>query len=310
MPALQNAHGNIDAERRLPRDNAALGMVRGELIHSAARHGTVDRMERRLQAEIETLRHRIASGVDFLRGVILSGVCRVGFVKNRNEKKSEEKREKKSKQDKERRTAYRKSDATLADKIKNNNRRIEKMILYIKNKLVTLRGSSTVKDESGEEAYKVKGRLVSVDCRKDITSLSGEVLFVVKNKVMDFFSTSSTFLCDASGNKLLTIAGYKDFAGSLQIRDCDKDLRIEGDFRGWDYRIYQDNAKIAFVHKNFNILRDSYALEIVDEAQDPAFLVGLCVAIDNVRDKMKKLRDSRSTTTTVSVGNDSYTYRG
>lgn len=184
------------------------------------------------------------------------------------------------------------------------------MILYIKNKIVTLRGSSTVKDESGSDVYQVKGRLISVDSRKDINTMSGETLYVVKNKVMDFFSTNSAYVCKANGEKILTLAGYKDFAGSIQIRDCDKDMRIEGDFRGWDYKIYLNNVKIAFVHKNFNLIRDSYALEIVDEAQDPAFLVALCIGIDNVRDKMKQDVESRSTTTTVSVGDDEHKYRG
>lgn len=51
------------------------------------------------------------------------------------------------------------------------------MKVFIKNKLVSIGGSSSVTDENGTDVFKVKGKAVSVTRKKYVCDLEDKVLF-------------------------------------------------------------------------------------------------------------------------------------
>ena len=69
------------------------------------------------------------------------------------------------------------------------------MKVYIKNKFISLGGSSTVVDENKQPLYKVKGKIISVTKKKKIKDMSGKTLFTVRNKWLNFF-THKAFIYD------------------------------------------------------------------------------------------------------------------
>ena len=78
------------------------------------------------------------------------------------------------------------------------------MKLYIKNKLISLGGSSTVKDENGNDLYKVKGKLFSIRRKKKIYDTNGQLLYIVKNKFFKWW-TKSAFVLDSHKQKIARI---------------------------------------------------------------------------------------------------------
>ena len=60
------------------------------------------------------------------------------------------------------------------------------MRLVIKNKWISLKGSSTVKDEQGNDVLKVEGKFWTVTHKKFIKDLEGNVHYVVRNKFWKF----------------------------------------------------------------------------------------------------------------------------
>ena len=48
------------------------------------------------------------------------------------------------------------------------------MKVYIKNKFMSLGGSSTVVDENKQPIYKVKGKIISITKKKKIKDMSGK----------------------------------------------------------------------------------------------------------------------------------------
>ena len=75
------------------------------------------------------------------------------------------------------------------------------MKLIIKNKLVSLRGNSIIKDEQGNNKYKVKGKLFSITHKKRIYDLDNKLLFTVRNKYWKFI-VNSAYIFDSEGNKI------------------------------------------------------------------------------------------------------------
>ena len=61
------------------------------------------------------------------------------------------------------------------------------MKVTIKNNFFSLGGSSTVKDESNNPVFKVKGKFFSITHKKRVCDLNGKVLYTVRNKWINWF---------------------------------------------------------------------------------------------------------------------------
>lgn len=160
------------------------------------------------------------------------------------------------------------------------------MILYIKNKLISLRGSSFVLDDKGNKVYSVKGKLLSITHKKKIYDQSGKLLYKIRNKWFNWF-VHKAYIYDSSNkkvaivkdkflnvNKEYFIIGYKD------------DIKIEGNFLSLKCNILKNGEIIGTINREFFTIRDSFELN-ADEENMP-FLVALVIAIDNIVDEKTK----------------------
>lgn len=159
------------------------------------------------------------------------------------------------------------------------------MELYIKNKIFSLRGSSTVNDENGNPHYFVKGKVFSLRRKKQVQNAEGKLLYGVQNRFFNLF-LHAAYITDANGQKILRVRRkFSLVHRSFTVEGFGGDqYRIDGDFFGFDFLIYRNNLPVGGVHKKFFALTDQYILN-ADKAEDMAFLVALVVAIDNIKDK-------------------------
>ena len=168
------------------------------------------------------------------------------------------------------------------------------MRYLIQNKIISLGGSSTVRDEYDNDLYEVKGRIFSFTRFKTICSMEGEALYKVRNKFFSLF-LPKVYLMDAEGNRLLTIKKKSLFSFRQDFEiipepGVDWDLEIQGDILAWDFDVYNHGARVAYIRRNLSLLRDSFSLEITDDSNAP-FYIALVIALDNYYDK---LRDDRN----------------
>ena len=164
------------------------------------------------------------------------------------------------------------------------------MVYNIKNKLISFGGSSTVKDEEGNDLYIVKGRVFTFTRFKTITTMDGTPLYKVRNKFFTFF-LPKVYVMDADGNRLLTIKKEKlfSFQQNFEIipeEGSDLNIKIQGDFFGWDFVILENGYPVAHVGRKLNIV-DSFWLETDDEDRAP-FYIALVIALDNYYDKVRE----------------------
>ncbi len=159
------------------------------------------------------------------------------------------------------------------------------MQLIIQNKLISLRGSSTIQDEKGNSVFKVKGKLFSITRKKFICDLEGNCLFIVRNKFWRLF-THKAFVLDSSKHKVAYVKRrwWSFGRNKFLVTGLDEDeIRIDGSFFEWNYSIIKNEEEIATVQRNLTLVKDKFTLNINNE-DDAAFLVALVIAIDNIVD--------------------------
>lgn len=164
------------------------------------------------------------------------------------------------------------------------------MKYYVSNKITSLGGSSTVKNDCGEEVFFVKGKPFSPTRVKTVRTLDKQPLYKVRNKFF-FFLLPKVFIADKDGNKIIKIKKEKYLSAKQNfvvenLTDGMPTYAIAGNVFGRTYTITRDGNTVATVTRDYNILKDSFELNSYDETVTP-LLIAFVIALDNFRDKMK-----------------------
>ncbi len=158
------------------------------------------------------------------------------------------------------------------------------MKFFVRNKVASIGGSSRVYDENNNDIFKVKGKVFSITRKKKIYDMDGKLLYIVKNKFWNFW-TRSSFVLDANKHKIARVKS-RAFKSGFDILGYGDQIAIDG-FTLGGYKIIVNSEQVGSVKSNILSLADNFEVEIND-GQDPAFIVSLIIAIDNVRDKLKQ----------------------
>ena len=165
------------------------------------------------------------------------------------------------------------------------------MKYIIKNKIISLGGSSTVRNEEGQDLFRVKGRIFTFTKHKTICDLNDKPLFRVRNKFFHIL-LPKVFLMDADGNILVTIKKHSLFSfrqtfDFICAEGSDLNLSVQGDFIGRHYDILDNGVPVAHVRRNFNLIKDSFWLE-TDLEEKAALYISIVIALDNYYDKLQQ----------------------
>ena len=82
------------------------------------------------------------------------------------------------------------------------------MKVYIKNKLISLGGSSEVLNENQEPIYQVKGKWISITKKKKMYDMEDKLLYTIRNKYWTFFC-DKVMVFDADGERVAIIKKSK-----------------------------------------------------------------------------------------------------
>lgn len=161
------------------------------------------------------------------------------------------------------------------------------MTLFIANKLFSLHGHSTVVDENGNNVYFIKGKLFSPTYKKYVCDMEGNRLYTVRNKYFHLF-TRKALIYDAEGKKLLKLVQkFFSVGPKFYTRYYPDELYFDGSFGGFNYTVSRNGKEIASIHHPFTVMVDKFQVDIA-EGEDPAFLVALIIAVDNIIDAARR----------------------
>ena len=166
------------------------------------------------------------------------------------------------------------------------------MELSIRNKWISLKGSSVVKDVNEQDVLLVKGKFFTVTHKKFICDLDGTTRYVVRNKFWRIFQRKA-FIYDVTNNneKIATIRRkIFSFHDRYFIESTYGNLEIIGNIFQFNYSIKLNGVEVGHVARKIS-LRDSFVLTINDD-MNPMFYVALVIAIDNITDQRDSERNS------------------
>ena len=160
------------------------------------------------------------------------------------------------------------------------------MELYIRNKWISLGGSSTVKTADDKDVFIVKGKFFTVTAKKYIRDLDGNLKFIVRNKFWRLFQRKA-FVIDAN-NQIVATVRRKIFSlhDHYFITSSLGDLQIRGNILTFNYSIVLNDKEIGHISRKIS-LRDSFVLTL-DDSYDAATFVSLVIAIDNITDRRRQ----------------------
>lgn len=160
------------------------------------------------------------------------------------------------------------------------------MKVYIKNKIFSFGGGSSVVNENKEPVYNVKGRVFSVTKVKYVCDLEGKRLFKIRNKWFNFF-VHKAYIYDENKNEIATVKDkWFNIKGEYFVQGYKDEIKIEGKFFGLTSQILKNGEVVGTIRRQVTIIADSFELEANEE--DMPFLVALVIAIDNITDKKYK----------------------
>ena len=159
------------------------------------------------------------------------------------------------------------------------------MQLIIRNKWVSLKGSSYVKDADGNDVLKVQGKFWTWTRKKYIKDLEGNTIYVVRNKFWKLFAYQA-FIMDKD-EKIISRVKRKVFSlhDTYNLDSPYGPIKFQGNILGYDYHIYLNDKEVGHVSRKIS-LRDSFVLDLQD-GLDEKFFVALLIAMDNITDEMR-----------------------
>lgn len=161
------------------------------------------------------------------------------------------------------------------------------MEIAIRNKWITLGGSSVVKTLDGKDLLQVKGKIFTWTRKKIIQDMDGNTLFIVRNKFWRLF-VHRAFVMDPNNEVLCTVKKkFWAIRDKLLLENSQMgEIMIDGNMLGYNYHIYKDGVEVGHVARKIS-MRDSYVLTINDD-ENWQFFVALVIALDNITDQRRQ----------------------
>ena len=162
----------------------------------------------------------------------------------------------------------------------------------VRNKWISLRGGSTVKDMEERDVLYVKGKFWTFTRKKFVQDMEGNLLYTVRNKFWTFF-VHKAMVYDKEGNMVAKIRRkFWSVHDRYFIESSLGELEICGNILCFNYQIKLNGKEIGHVARKVS-LRDSFVLSL-DDDQDLPFFVALVIAIDNITDQRSQEASSSS----------------
>lgn len=160
------------------------------------------------------------------------------------------------------------------------------MRVIIKNKFFSLGGSSSVKNENGEDVFFVKGRFLSPTKVKWVCDKNGNKLYKVRNKWFNFVNERAYVY---EGKTKIAKVKHPLFSGKKFVIEGYKDeILIDGDFFSRVSTIKRNGNAVGTITRELAVVNDTFTLEA--EEVDMPFMIALVIAIDNILDKITKTK--------------------
>ena len=150
--------------------------------------------------------------------------------------------------------------------------------LYIKQKVLSLSGKFTVKDDQEKDVYYVEGSFMKVPKTYSIMNPARVEVALITKKMFSFLPK---FFVEVNGQEVLTIKKEFSFLKPRYSIDA-AGIEVHGNWWEMNFQVLQHGEVVGQVSKEWFTWGDSYKVEILNEEME-SIIIALVVAIDCVK---------------------------
>ena len=150
--------------------------------------------------------------------------------------------------------------------------------LYIKQKVLSLSGKFTVKDQQEKDVYYVEGSFMKVPKTYSIMNPAREEVALITKKMFSFLPK---FFVEVNGQEVLTIKKELSFLKPRYTIDA-AGIDVHGNWWEMNFQVLQHGEVVGQVSKEWFTWGDSYKVQILNEEME-TIIIALVVAIDCVK---------------------------
>ncbi|MEK3985064.1 LURP-one-related family protein [Paenibacillus sp. FSL K6-3166] len=150
--------------------------------------------------------------------------------------------------------------------------------LYIKQKVFSLSGKFTVKNQQEQDVYYVEGSFMQIPKTFSIMNTTRDEVGLITKKVFSFLPK---FFVEVNGREVLTIKKEFTFIKARYTIHA-ADIEVHGNWWDMDFQVLQYGVVIGKVNKEWFTWGDSYKVQILNEEME-AIMIAFVVAIDCVK---------------------------
>ena len=150
--------------------------------------------------------------------------------------------------------------------------------LYIKQKVFSLSGKFTVKNQQEKDVYYVEGSFMQFPKTYSLMNTERQEVALITKKVFSFLPK---FFVEVNGLEELTIKKELSFFKPRYTIEA-AGIEVQGNWWDMDFQVFQHGEVIGTVSKEWFTWGDSYKVQILNEKME-AILIALVVAIDCVK---------------------------
>jgi uncharacterized protein YxjI len=150
--------------------------------------------------------------------------------------------------------------------------------LYIKQKVFSLSGKFTVKNELEKDVYYVEGSFMQIPKTFSIMNTTRDEVALVTKKAFSFLPK---FFVEVNGREVFTIKKEFSFLKAGYTIDG-AGIEVQGNWWDMDFQVLQQGEVVGQVSKEWFTWGDSYKVQILDEEME-TIMIALVVAIDCVK---------------------------
>ncbi len=150
--------------------------------------------------------------------------------------------------------------------------------LYIKQKVFSLSGKFTVKDQQEKDVYFVEGSFMTIPKTFSIMNTKRDEVALITKKM---FSWLPTFFVEVDGREVLTIKKEFSFFKARYTIDA-AGIEVQGNWWDMEFQVLQYGKVIGKVSKEWFTWGDSYKVQILNEEME-SIIIAIVVAIDCVK---------------------------
>ncbi|GGM23617.1 hypothetical protein GCM10011351_06750 [Paraliobacillus quinghaiensis] len=150
--------------------------------------------------------------------------------------------------------------------------------LYIKQKVFSLGGNFTVKDESEQDKYVIEGSFLSIPKTFTIKDTAENEIGTITKKVFSFLPK---FFVEVHGEEVVTIQKEFSFFKSRYHIDG-RGIEVQGDWWDKNFEVVSHGEVVGQVNEKWFTWGDTYEVIVKDESLEH-IIISLVVAIDFVK---------------------------